>query len=111
MSDIISIFRDCSDKHGILTYNKPPDFSKAKDDKEKEEMISKYNNGPQSIIKICKDHNITQCFGVSRFMNNFYDGFKNCKSNNIQFNFGLELIMCNDAHVHDEDSIINNGEI
>ena len=67
MSDIISIFRDCSDKHGILTYNKPPDFSKAKDDNEKEGMIAKYNSGPQSIVKICKDHNIAQCFGIHFF--------------------------------------------
>ena len=111
MSDIICCFRDHSDKKGILTYNKPPDFSKSKDDKEKQEMITKYDNGPQSIIKICKDHGIMQCYGVSRFMDSFFDAFKNLKKEGIQYHFGLELIMCDNAKEHSEDSPRNNHKV
>ena len=109
--DILPLFHDTSDKKSLLTYNKPPDFSKAKDDKELQELKARYEAGPQSIIKICKDHGITQCFGVSRFMNSFYEAFRETKKIGIQFNFGLELIMCNDAKDHTEQSIINNHKI
>ena len=109
--DILPLFHDTSDKRGLLTYNKPPDFSKAKDDKELIELKARYEAGPQSIIKICKDYGITQCFGVSRFMNSYRDAFNNLKKEHIQYNFGLELIMCNDAKEHNEQSLINNHKV
>ena len=96
MNDIIPIFRDHSDFRGILTYNKISDVKK---------------NGPQSIVKICKDNKLTQCFGVSRFMNSFYDAWKNLKKEGIRYNFGLELIMCNDAKDHTDESQVNNHKV
>ena len=111
MSDILPIFRDCSDKKSLLNYSKSPDFTKAKDDKELIEMKIRYESGPQSIVKICKDYNIKQCFGVSRFMNGFYEAKNNLYKEKIDFNFGLDLIMCNDSKVHDEQSLINNHKI
>lgn len=99
-NDFLYIFRDHSDMKGILTYNEIKD-------------VNKYNQeiSPRSIIQICKNLKLDQCFGVSRFMNSFYDAWKNLKRENIQYNFGLELLMCNDAKIHNEESLKNNHKI
>lgn len=79
MSDknIIPIFYDHSHK-GILTYWKH------------KECVP---DGARSIVDICKENNLTQCFGVSSNFYTFIEAWDNLKEQNILFSFGLEVLL------------------
>ncbi len=50
--------------------------------------------GADSIIKICKDYNITDCVTVEDNMSGFVEAFKETKAAGISFCFGLKLMVC-----------------
>lgn len=83
MSNIIPIFYDHSNK-GILVYWKHKECTE---------------NGAKSIVDICKENNITQCFGVSKNFYTFIEAWDNLKEQNIQFIFGLETLLENNHKV------------
>lgn len=96
MNDIIPIFYDHSSKKSILTFDKA------------EEQIE---GGPDSIIKICKENNIDKCYFVSNNFHTYIQAWKNCKKEKIQLIFGLELWICEDTSIKDENSVRNEHKI
>ncbi len=96
MSKVIPIFYDHSSKKSILTYDPIKDVK---------------DYGYKSIVKICKDHGIKECYGVSDSFSTFIDAWKNCRKEKIRFRFGLELWMCDDAKVHTPESLYNEHKI
>jgi DNA polymerase III alpha subunit len=94
--NIIPIFYDHSSKKSILTYWKI---------KETEP------DGPRSIIKLCKENNVDTIYGVSDNFATFIEAYKNCREEKIKFRFGFEVWMCDDAKVHNEESLLNEHKI
>jgi DNA polymerase III alpha subunit len=94
--NILPIFYDHSSKKSILTYWKDKELTA---------------NGPRSIIKICKDNNVNTIYGISNNFATFIEAYKNCRDSNINFRFGVELWMCDDAKVHNEESLNNEHKI
>lgn len=90
MNDITPIFYDHSSKRSLLTYWGEKDVTP---------------EGPQSIISLCKKAGLKQCVGVSTNFHTFLEAWKGLKENGIQFCFGIELILCEDATAHTEDSL------
>lgn len=88
--DITPIFYDDSSGRGILNW---------------EEEKNVKETGPQSILKLCKDNNLTKCVFISSTFYSYITAWELCKKNNIQLIFGLELPMCPDRHDHSEESI------
>lgn len=86
-NNIIPIFYDTSSRKSILTLEAPKDVKE---------------NGPQSIIKLCKDNRIDMIINVSTNFHNFVNGYKECKKENIQYIFGLELWVCDDPTLKEE---------
>lgn len=96
MNNILPIFYDHSSKRSILTYWKENEYQEG---------------GAQSIVKIAKDNNLKEIFGVSNNFHTFSEARKNLKEIGISFRFGLQMIFCNDAKIHDELSIKSNHKI
>jgi len=67
--------------------------------------------GQKSIVKLCKDHGIKECYGISNNFNTFIEAWKNLKEEKIDFRFGLEMILCDDSSIHTPDSLKNNHKI
>lgn len=66
---------------------------------------------PKSILTLCKEANLKQCFFVS---NSFYDftlALKLTEKADIQLIFGLELLMCPDRKDHSELSAKQNHRV
>ncbi len=93
---IIPVFYDHSSKKSILTYWKEKELTPG---------------GPLSIIKLCKDAGVKHIYGVSDSFATFIEAYKNCREAGIKFRFGVELWMCDDAKVHNEDSLYNEHKI
>lgn len=93
---MIPLFYDHSSKKSLLTYDKPSETTE---------------NGPRSIVKLCKDNGIDTVYGVSDSFSTFIEARKNCRSEGLKFRFGVELWMCDDAKVHDEASLKNEHKI
>jgi len=62
------------------------------------------DSGPRSIAKLAKDNGLDKLIFVSNSFSTFIEALKNCKKNGIQLVFGLELWLCDDAKIHDEES-------
>lgn len=88
-ADIVPLFYDHSSRKSLLTYWPAKDVTP---------------EGPQSIIELCKRAGLKKCFGVSTNFHTFLEAWKGCKEAGIQFCFGLELLMCNDAKAHTDES-------
>jgi DNA polymerase III alpha subunit len=96
MSNIIALFHDHSSRRGILTYWK------------ESECIE---GGPQSILKLAKEANLKEVFGISNNLHTFFEAYRNLKEQNISFRFGLSLIMCKDVNDKTEDSLKTEHKI
>ena len=96
MDNIIPLFYDHSSGKSILTYWK------------ENECIE---GGPQSIIKLAKESDLTEVFGISNNFHTFFEAFKNLKEKKINFRFGLSLIMCADTKDKNEESLKTNHKI
>tara|TARA_R100000008_G_C3574615_1_gene164386 strand:- start:792 stop:1547 length:756 start_codon:yes stop_codon:yes gene_type:complete len=66
---------------------------------------SVYPEGPDSIIKICKDNEISSFFLIEDNMSSFLQAYKNSCLENIKFNFGLRLTVCNDMEAKNQDEL------
>ncbi len=75
--DIIPIFYDHSNK-GILVYWKHKECTE---------------NGAKSIVDICKENNISDCYSISKNFYTFIEAWDNLKEQNINFHFGLEILL------------------
>ncbi len=93
---VIPIFYDHSSKKSLLTYDPIKDVKAG---------------GPASIVKLCKDHDIQRCYGVSDKFDTFIDAWKNLRKEKMKFRFGLEMWMCDDSHVRDANSLFNEHKI
>ncbi|HAI39680.1 MAG TPA: hypothetical protein DCM40_17025 [Maribacter sp.] len=62
-------------------------------------------DGPDSIIKLCKDNEISDLFLVDDSMAGFLEGCTNAKAAGIKFHFGLRVTVCPDIEIKDEESI------
>jgi DNA polymerase III alpha subunit len=93
MNNIIPIFYDHSSYKSILTFD------------------DEIENGPDNILEICKSNNIKQCYFASNNFHTFLTAWKAAKKKGIQLIFGLEIWMCNDSKVHDEQSPKSNNKI
>lgn len=51
-------------------------------------------SGADSIVKICKDYNITDCVAVEDNMSGFVEALKETKAAGLGFCFGLKLMVC-----------------
>lgn len=93
---ILPIFYDHSSRRATLTYWPAKEVTPG---------------GPQSIIELCKRAGLSQCFGVSTNFHTFLEAWKGCKDAGLHFCFGLELVMCNDAKLHTEESRASEHKI
>jgi len=82
-NNIIPVFYDHSHK-GILTYWKTKECTE---------------DGARSIVDICKENNLSQCFGVSSNFYTFIEAWDNLKEQNILFSFGLEVLLENNHKI------------
>lgn len=73
------VFYDHSSNKSILTYWKEKDCTE---------------NGPKSIVRLCKDAGLKSCFGVSTNFLTFPEAQTNLSKEGIEFIFGLELWVC-----------------
>lgn len=67
--------------------------------------------GPPSIVKVAKDNGLKEVYVVSDHFYTFLELHKNLKAEGISLRFGLELHMCNDAAVHDDNSLTSNHKV
>mgnify|MGYP003387929317 CR=1 FL=1 len=79
----------------ILTLDKPEDS---------------LEDGPDSIIKLCKDSGIEEMFLVDDSMSGFLQAFTNSKENNIKLNFGLRITICENIENKSESSLETNSK-
>lgn len=93
MKDIVPIFYDHSSHKSILTFD------------------DEVEGGPDNILKICKDNEIKKCYFVSNNFHTFVNAWKAAKKKEIQLIFGLELWICNDCKIHEDQSVKSNNKI
>lgn len=96
MIKTIPIFHDHSDFSSTLT------FLKEKECK---------STGPSSIVSICKENGIQNCYYVSKNFYSFFEAYKNLKEKEINLIFGLEILMCDDASQNTPESRKNEHKI
>tara|TARA_Y100000310_G_scaffold3961_1_gene4860 strand:- start:300 stop:1055 length:756 start_codon:yes stop_codon:yes gene_type:complete len=60
--------------------------------------------GPDSIIDICKDNNLKEMLLVEDSMTGFFQAYVNSKEENLKLIFGLRLSICSDMYEKSEDS-------
>jgi len=62
-------------------------------------------NGPDSIIDICKKNNLDTFFLVDDNMSGFLQAYVNSVQNNLKMIFGLRISLCNDLTKKDKESL------
>mgnify|MGYP001204680614 CR=1 FL=1 len=62
-------------------------------------------SGPDSIIGICKNHNLSQMFLVEDSMSGFLEAYTNSEKNKIQLIYGIRLTICRDMEKKNEQSL------
>jgi DNA polymerase III alpha subunit len=62
-------------------------------------------SGPDSIIGICKKHNLSQMFLVEDSMSGFLEAYTNSEKNKIQLIYGIRLTICRDMEKKNEQSL------
>lgn len=68
-------------------------------------------DGPQSIIKMCKEANLSKCVFISNNFHTYVEALKICEKSKIELVFGLEVLMCQDSSVHAEESVATNHKL
>lgn len=96
MSDLIPVFYDHSSYKSLLTYWGDKDL---------------VPNGPRSITNLCKDNGVKQFVSISNTFASYPEVYKGAKKADLSMIFGIELWMCDNAKIHDENSLINEHKI
>lgn len=96
MSEVIPLFYDHSSYKSILTFWEPKDC---------------LPNGPKSIVSLCKDAKLKECVFISKNFATLPEAWKNLKAEKINLFFGIEMIMCDDAKIHTDESRRNEHKI
>lgn len=97
MSKVLPLFKShYSIGKSVLTLDKPED---------------QLNNGPDSIIKICKDAQINTFYLVEDSISGFLQAHINSKANKLKMIYGLRLTICNDINEKNEESLSSNNKI
>ena len=68
-----------------------------------EEEGSSIENGPKSIIDLCKEHKMKELFLVDDSMSGFLQGYLNCEKAKLNFRFGLRISVCEDLTEKNEE--------
>jgi DNA polymerase III alpha subunit len=68
-------------------------------------------DGPQSIVKLCVDNQVKRLVGISNTFASYPEAYKAVKKANIDFIFGIEIWLCDDRLVRNEQSLINEHKI
>tara|TARA_Y100001963_G_C6785675_1_gene452569 strand:- start:2415 stop:3161 length:747 start_codon:yes stop_codon:yes gene_type:complete len=76
-----------------------------------EEEGSSLENGPQSIIDLCKNNKIKDLHLVDDSMSGFLQGYINSKSAGINFKFGLRISVCDDLNEKSEEEINKTSKL
>ena len=61
--------------------------------------------GPDSIIKLCKDHDLKEFYLIEDSMSGFLQAYVNSTENKIKLNFGLRLNVCQDLTKKEESAL------
>ena len=75
-----------------------------------EKEDSSVEDGPDSIIDICKENNIKDLFLVDDSMGGFLEGYENCKSSGINFRFGLRITVCADRFEKNAEALLTESK-
>ena len=68
-----------------------------------EEEGSSIEDGPQSIIDLCKKNKIKDLFLVDDSMSGFLQGYLNSEKAKLNFRFGLRISVCEDLREKNEE--------
>lgn len=68
-----------------------------------EEEGSSVEDGPQSIIDLCKKNKIKDLFLVDDSMSGFLQGYLNAEKAKLNFRFGLRISICEDLNEKNEE--------
>jgi DNA polymerase III alpha subunit len=68
-----------------------------------EEEDSSVEDGPQSIIDLCKKNKMKDLFLVDDSMSGFLQGYLNCEKAKLNFRFGLRINVCEDLTDKNEE--------
>lgn len=71
---------------------------------------SSVEDGPDSIIDICKESGIKDLFLVDDSMGGFLEGYENCKSSGINFRFGLRIAVCADRFEKNAEALLTESK-
>ena len=71
---------------------------------------SSIEDGPDSIIDICKENDIKDLFLVDDSMGGFLEGYENCKSSGINFRFGLRITVCADRFEKNAEALLTESK-
>jgi DNA polymerase III subunit alpha len=68
-------------------------------------------DGPDSIINICKSNNISDLYLADTNMSGFVTAYKNTKKHGIELHFGLRIVVCSDMKELSASSINTEHKI
>ena len=68
------------------------------------------DNGPDSIIEICKNNKIKNLFLVEDNMSSFLEAYNNTKLNNINLCYGLRITITESLENKTEESLLKNAK-
>lgn len=72
---------------------------------------SSIKSGPQSIIDLCKSHNLKEFHLVDDSMSGFLEGYLNAKDAGLNFRFGLRISACDDMNEKNEEEIKKTSKL
>ncbi len=90
MYKVLPLFSSNFSLNSVLTLDAPEDV---------------LENGPQSIIRICKDNNLDTLFLVENNFSGFLKALDACKISKINLNFGIKFVVCNDITDKSNESL------
>ena len=64
---------------------------------------SESDEGPDSIISICKDEGLKDLVLVEDNLTSFMKAFHVCKENDIRLTYGLKINLCNNSESENKD--------
>ena len=76
-----------------------------------EEEGSSVEDGPQSIIDLCKKSKLKDLFLVDDSMSGFLQGYLNCESAGLNFRFGLRISVCENLLEKNEEQLKKTSKV
>ena len=76
-----------------------------------EEEGASVEDGPQSIIDLCKRSKMKDLFLIDDSMSGFLQGYLNCKNAGLNFRFGLRISVCEDLREKNEDQLKKTSKV